>query len=330
MPDSAAPSPISGNPGNTPAIRIRGLEKIYAASGGQPPQHALRSVDLDIPTGSMFGLLGPNGAGKSTLINILAGLVLKTEGNVQIAGHDLDSNWRQARLSIGVMPQELVMDPFFTPKETLNLQAGLYGVPRSERRTNELLEAVGLSDKSDVYARTLSGGMRRRLMIAKAMVHRPPILILDEPTAGVDVELRQALWREVRAINKAGATILLTTHHFEEVEAMCDRIAIIDQGKVIMNGPMHEMVARLDQKDLTLHLAEPLDTIPKSLSDVDVNLQDSRTMIVRFHPTEIRSIDLLEKVREAGISVEDFTTGEPSLEDLFLSLTSHKNKKAQQ
>lgn len=324
MPDRAGPPSPPDPPEAELAIRIQGLDKVYAASGGEAPTHALKEVDLEIPKGSMFGLLGPNGAGKSTLINILAGLVIKTGGKVEIAGHDMDAAWRQARLSIGVMPQELVMDPFFSPRQTLELQAGLYGVPSSERRTEELLATVGLTEKADVYSRTLSGGMRRRLMVAKALVHRPPILILDEPTAGVDVELRQTLWREVRAINDAGATILLTTHHFEEVEAMCDRIAIIDRGRVIRNGPIGEMVAELDQKDLVLRLAGPLAAVPAALDGLDARLNGGNELVVRFRPTEVKTLDLLNRAREAGLEVEDFSTQEPSLEDLFLSLTSRR------
>ncbi len=304
-----------------PAIRIRGLNKVYRAQSGQPPFQALRDVDLEIPQGSVFGLLGPNGAGKSTLINILAGLVVKTGGRVEINGHDLDSAWRQARLSIGVMPQELVIDPFFTPRQTLELQAGLYGVPSWQRQTMALLDMVGLADKGDAYSRTLSGGMRRRLMMAKALVHRPPIVILDEPTAGVDVELRELLWNEVRSINEAGATILLTTHHFDEVEAICDRIAIINKGEVIRNGPMDEMVAELDRKDLVISLAEPCTGIPEVLDDLDAHLAGERTLVVSFHPTRSRTIDLLSRIREAGLQIEDLSTRDPKLEDLFRALT---------
>src|SRR5437764_3913513 len=213
------------------AIAISGLSKVYRGRAGAKP--ALDAVDLAIPRGSLFGLLGPNGAGKSTLINILAGLVVKTAGRAAIWGVDIDKQPRQSRAAIGVVPQELNIDPFFTPREMLDLHAGLYGVPRRERRTDEILAAVGLTDMADAYARTLSGGMRRRLMVGKAMVHSPPVLVLDEPTAGVDVELRRQLWDHVRELNARGATILLTTHYLEEAEELCDRIAIIDRGKVV-------------------------------------------------------------------------------------------------
>ena len=192
------------------------------AKKGEPPKDALKGIDLSIPAGSIFGLLGPNGAGKSTLINILAGLVNKTAGQVSIWGFDQDVNPRQSRAAIGVMPQELNIDPFFTPRGALEVQAGLYGVPKSERRTDDILELIGLSDKAEAYARTLSGGMRRRLLLGKALVHSPAVLVLDEPTAGVDIELRQMLWDNVRALNKQGMTIILTTHYLEEAEEMCD------------------------------------------------------------------------------------------------------------
>ena len=198
------------------AVSVSGLRKVYKGSGRSPEKVALHDIDLTVPRGSLFALLGPNGAGKSTLINILAGLVRKTSGQAAIWGYDIDRDTRMSRASIGVVPQELNIDPFFTPHELLELQAGLYGVPKRERRTNEILESLGLLDKADAYTRTLSGGMRRRLMVAKAMVHAPPILVLDEPTAGVDIELRQQLWSQVRALNAAGTTVLLTTHYLEK------------------------------------------------------------------------------------------------------------------
>ncbi|MFT7254355.1 MAG: ABC-2 type transport system ATP-binding protein, partial [Paracoccaceae bacterium] len=216
------------------AIELRGLRKTYAGSGNTPPKEALKGIDLDIPVGSIFGLLGPNGAGKSTTINILAGLVNKTAGSVKIWGFDQDINPRQSRAAIGVMPQELNLDPFFTPRGALEVQAGLYGVPKSQRRTDEVLAMVGLSDKAEAYARSLSGGMRRRLLLAKALVHHPHILVLDEPTAGVDIELRKMLWDNIRKLNQDGMTIILTTHYLEEAQEMCDEIAIISDGEVIV------------------------------------------------------------------------------------------------
>lgn len=222
-----------------PAIRIRDLVKRYAPTGKAQKQGggklALDGVSFDVPQGQIFGLLGPNGAGKSTLINTLAGLVMKTSGTVEIWGHDIDRDVRNAKASIGIVPQEIVFDPFFTPAEVLENQAGLYGVPKAMRRTMELLRAVHLADKADAYARSLSGGMKRRLLIAKAMVHQPPVLVLDEPTAGVDVELRRQLWELVGELNRDGVTVVLTTHYLEEAEELCDRIAIINHGRLIAN-----------------------------------------------------------------------------------------------
>ena len=231
------------------AIEIAGLAKTYAGSKSQSPKEALKGVDLSIRRGSIFGLLGPNGAGKSTLINILAGLVVKTAGSARIWNFDIDVNPRRARRSIGVVPQELNLDAFFTPREALDIQAGLYGVPKSERRVDEVLEAVGLADKADAYARSLSGGMRRRLLVAKALIHQPPVVILDEPTAGVDVDLRRSLWSHMRELNARGVTVVLTTHYLEEAEEMCDEIAIIDQGQLVACGETRGIDPEAGRKD---------------------------------------------------------------------------------
>ncbi|MDE2437077.1 MAG: ABC transporter ATP-binding protein, partial [Sphingomonadales bacterium] len=228
---------------DTPAaIRIRDLAKVYAAQGPTPAKHALKGVSFDVPQGQIFGLLGPNGAGKSTLINILAGLVMKTSGSAEIWGFDIDQHPRNAKRSIGIVPQEIVFDPFFTPFEVLENTAGFYGVPKSARRSLEILAEVHLADKANAYARTLSGGMKRRLLIAKALVHQPPVIVLDEPTAGVDVELRRQLWELVGELNAGGVTVVLTTHYLEEAEQLCDRIAIINHGELIANKPTRELV----------------------------------------------------------------------------------------
>ncbi|HHB81180.1 MAG TPA: ABC transporter ATP-binding protein, partial [Aliiroseovarius sp.] len=216
------------------AIAIDHLSKFYRGGRGAPEKRALQDVTLRVPKGAIFGLLGPNGAGKSTLINILAGLVRKTSGTVNIWGFDQDINPRQSRAAIGVMPQELNLDPFFTPRAALDVPAGLYGVRKADRWTDDILKLVGLEGKAEAYARTLSGGMRRRLLLGKALVHRPHVLVLDEPTAGVDIELRQMLWDNVRRLNADGMTIILTTHYLEEAEEMCDEIAIVDQGKLVI------------------------------------------------------------------------------------------------
>jgi ABC-2 type transport system ATP-binding protein len=302
------------------AVAVRGLNKTYRAKSGTAVQ-ALIDIDLAIPRGSLYGLLGPNGAGKSTLINILAQLVIKTSGTVAIWGIDLDRDPRSAAAAIGVVPQELNIDPFFTPRELLELQAGLYGVPKAERRTMEILEAVGLADKSKAYARTLSGGMRRRLMVAKALVHTPPVLVLDEPTAGVDVELRQQLWSYVRQLNAGGTTVLLTTHYLEEAEELCDRIAIINHGRVIACEPTAVLLRRLDSKALVFILDEDLAAVPAPLARFDALLQSPRRLMLRYQPSRTRIGDILAAVQAAGLNILDLTTLEADLEDIFLQLT---------
>ncbi len=303
------------------AIEARGLTKIYKGTKRNGPVHALDNVDLAVPRGSIFGLLGPNGAGKSTFINIFAGLVRKTAGTGAIWDIDIDADPRQARAAIGVVPQELHIDPFFTPREALEVQAGLYGVPKAERATDEILAAVGLADKASSYARTLSGGMRRRLMVAKAMVHRPPVLVLDEPTAGVDIELRQQLWDYVRRLHREGVTIVLTTHYLEEAEELCDTIAIINHGKVIACERTPQLLKRLDAKGLILQVDRDLDTIPEPLAHLNAQLSNSRELCIRYQPSRDRVSDILEAVRAADIQVVDISTEETDLEDIFLQLT---------
>lgn len=304
------------------AVEIRDLVKTYAPSKTAGEKRALKGISLDIPQGSFFGLLGPNGAGKSTLINILAGLVNKTSGTASIWGYDTVNQMRAARRSIGVVPQELNLDPFFTPRELLDLQAGLYGVPTAERRTDEILEAVGLSDKAHAYARTLSGGMRRRLLVAKALVHSPPVLVLDEPTAGVDVELRRQLWEYVKKLNQAGTTILLTTHYLEEAEALCDRIAIINHGRLVACDDTKNLLSRLDSKRVTVVLAEEISEIPERLKVFDVTLKDGRELEFNYQPSKVRSGDIVSAVQDAGLKFAEIATKEPELEDIFVQLTS--------
>jgi len=303
------------------AIETRGLNKVYRGHRGRPDMHALKDVDLAVPRGSLFGLLGPNGAGKSTFINILAGLVVKTSGQVRVWGRDLDNDARNCRAAIGVVPQELNIDPFFTPRDLLDVQAGLYGVPPGERRTEELLDRVGLADQADAYARALSGGMRRRLMVAKAMVHTPPVLVLDEPTAGVDVELRHQLWSHVRELNARGTTIVLTTHYLEEAQQLCDRIAIIDHGRLICCERTEDLLRRLDRKELAIYLAESLDAVPASLNEFSVSLPEPKRLVFQYRPSETRIRDILTAVRGEGLTITDLTTQEGDLEDVFLQLT---------
>lgn len=303
------------------AIEVRGLEKVYKGSRKQPDKRALESIDLTIPAGSIFGLLGPNGAGKSTFINILAGLVNKTAGTCRVWGFDIDTNPRNAKASIGVVPQELFFDAFFTPFEVLELQAGLYGVPKAERRTDEILEMVRLSEQRDAYSRTLSGGMKRRLLIAKAMVHSPPILILDEPTAGVDIELRQQLWDNVRDLHAQGVTIVLTTHYLEEAEELCDEIAIINHGAVAVCEKTESLLRRIDEKEVIVETASDITTLPPALQDFDPRREGARNLV--FHTS--REGDsmrmLLRALADSDLDIVDFSTDETDLEDIFLQLT---------
>ena len=303
------------------AIRIEGLYKTYKGAKGQPEKQALKGIDLSIPRGSVFGLLGPNGAGKSTLINILAGLVVKTAGKVSIWGFDQDTNPRQSRASIGVMPQELNLDPFFSPRGALEVQAGLYGVPKSERRSDEILRMVGLEDKAEAYARTLSGGMQRRLLLGKALVHHPNILVLDEPTAGVDIELRQMLWTNIRKLNDQGMTIILTTHYLEEAEEMCDEIAIINSGEVVVRDSTKNLLGRLDAKTMVVHPDAAVETLPQG-DGIESELRSDGAVLLRYRVGATSAEQVLAAVHEAGITIRDVKTEEADLEDVFLSLTS--------
>ncbi|WP_341704363.1 ABC transporter ATP-binding protein [Ferrovibrio sp.] len=325
MPDTIRTIPAAAataSAASSPAISLRGLEKVYGR--GATAKRALKGIDLDIPRGSFFGLLGPNGAGKSTLINILAGLVRKTAGTAAIWGHDIDHDKRQAQAAIGVVPQELNIDPFFTPREALEFQAGLYGVPRAERRTAEILAAVGLTDKADSYARTLSGGMRRRMLVAKALVHAPPVLVLDEPTAGVDVELRQQLWAYVRQLNAAGTTVVLTTHYLEEAEALCDHIAIVHHGAIAAMDSTPALLARLDRKDVILTLAADLAALPAVFADLNAELLGPRRLRLQYRPSQIAFSTVLARIQGAGLEIADLSTQDADLEDLFLELTAKK------
>ena len=300
-----------------PAIRIESLSKVYA--GGKL---ALDEVSFDVPRGQIFGLLGPNGAGKSTLINILAGLVMKTGGKAVIWGFDIDEHPRNAKRSIGVVPQEIIFDPFFTPRETLEIQAGLYGIPEGQRQSDALLAAMHLTDKANAYSRTLSGGMKRRLLVAKAMVHSPPILVLDEPTAGVDVELRRQLWDYVRLLNKQGVTVVLTTHYLEEAEELCDRIAIINHGKVIANEPTRELVAKAQKKAVVVTFDRDIDEVPTNTCFENIALVDERTLEITYRKDRVNAGQVLTALTADGLAIVDVSTRDPDLEDVFLSLVA--------
>ncbi|WP_419807768.1 ABC transporter ATP-binding protein [Sphingomonas sp.] len=298
------------------AITIDRLCKTYA--GGK---QALDDVSFDVPRGSIFGLLGPNGAGKSTLINILAGLVNKTGGTASIWGFDIDAHPRNAKASIGIVNQEILFDPFFTPVETLEIQAGLYGVPKAQRRSMELLRAVHLEDKATAYARTLSGGMKRRLMVAKAMVHSPPVLVLDEPTAGVDIELRQQLWAYVRELNAGGVTVVLTTHYLEEAEQLCDRIAIINHGRLVANEPTRDLVARAQEKVVSVTVDRDLAQAPAAACFEKIVLKRGRVLEITYDKGRVNAGEVLAAVQREGLGIVDVSTREADLEDVFLSLT---------
>jgi len=302
------------------AIEAKGLIKTYPATKTMPEKNALRGIDLAIPRGSMFGLLGPNGAGKSTFINILAGLCQKTAGEVSIWGVDIDEHPRAARAGIGVVPQELAADVFFTPRESLETQAGLYGVPKAQRSTMEILTALGLGDKADAYVRQLSGGMKRRLMVAKALVHQPPVLILDEPTAGVDVELRRQLWAYVRELNARGVTIVLTTHYLEEAQELCDTIAIVNHGQVVACEPTRTLLGRLDTKAVVITPNVPFDVAP-AIPGFDGKLRPDGRLAITFKTAETNVEAVLTAVRAAGVGIKDLSTEDPDLEDVFLALT---------
>ena len=303
------------------AIEIKNLVKTYAPQHNQPEKFALKGVDLSIPRGSIFGLLGPNGAGKSTMINILAGLVNKTSGSIRIWGFDQDQSPRQSRAAIGVMPQELNLDPFFTPRGALEVQAGLYGIPTKDRRSDAILEMVGLTDKAHAYARTLSGGMRRRLLLAKALVHHPQILVLDEPTAGVDIELRQMLWQNVRRLNRErGMTIILTTHYLEEAEEMCDEIAILSQGQIVTQDTTKNLLGKLDAKSLVIQPAQPVAQLPQS-DHITTQRRDDGSIVFSYRAQDITADDVLQFVKSSGITIADVRTEQADLEDVFLSLT---------
>lgn len=311
MTDSSPAAPVQ------PAIAIESLSKVY--KGGK---QALDNVTFNVPRGQIFGLLGPNGAGKSTLINILSGMVNKSSGTARIWGFDIDINPRNAKNSIGIVPQEIVFDPFFTPFETLENQAGFYGVPKDQRKTMELLRAVHLEDKANAYARTLSGGMKRRLLVAKAMVHSPPILVLDEPTAGVDIQLRQQLWAYVKQLNNLGVTIVLTTHYLEEAEQLCDRIAIINHGRLITDKPTRELVGMAQEKVVVVTVDRALSEVPTAPCFEKVELTTDRTLTITYQKDKANAGQVLAAIQEKGLQIVDVSTRDPDLEDVFLNLTA--------
>lgn len=303
------------------AIAAKAVTKTYRGEDGATAVTALAGADLFVPRGSVFGLLGPNGAGKSTLINILAGLVRRSAGEIAVWGYDIDRDARRSRASIGVVPQELNMDPFFTVEEMLDVQAGYYGVPRAKRRTGELLEIMGLAGKARARGRALSGGQQRRLMVARAMVHDPPVLVLDEPTAGVDIELRQQIYRYVEELRAGGTTILLTTHYLEEADRLCDRVAIIHEGKIVACDTKAALLAKWDHKELTVRTGAALTDVPRRLAALGAKMTAPDCLVFHYGRKEHKIGDLLDAVRAEGIDIADLSTHEADLEDIFLMLT---------
>jgi ABC-2 type transport system ATP-binding protein len=326
MPTRHGPRAAAALPGN--AIEIEGLTKIYAGDKDTPPKTALKGIDLTIPRGAFFGLLGPNGAGKSTIINIMAGLVTKSLGRVRIWDYDIDTHHRAAKCAIGVVPQELNIDPFFTPKQILDIQSGLYGIRPSEYTTWEVLETMGLTEQAHCYTRWLSGGMRRRLLIGKAILHAPPVLVLDEPTAGVDVELRQHLWSWMKDANAKGTTILLTTHYLEEAEKLCDTIAIMDEGDVITCEPTGDLLRRIDSKEMIVTIADDIVLVPATLASFDVELTPPRRLHFRFQRSSTQMGQIIAAIQAAGLTIADLATTEGRLEDVFLELTRGRKQGA--
>ena len=313
-------------PENKLALEITNLNKYYDEDN---KNFALNNVSLNIPAGSIFGLLGPNGAGKSTLINIISGAVIKTSGKVIVWGYDIDKHRKQSKLAIGVVPQELNIDAFFTPQETLNLHSGMFNVPKNSWRTDELLELMDLSDKAKSYSRTLSGGMRRRLLVAKAMVHSPPIVILDEPTAGVDVELRQKLWKYFKKLNKQGVTIILTTHYLEEAENLCDHIAIVNKGKIIANETKKSLLTKSNKKIINIKLSknEFFEKDKKFLKNIGELIIYENQVEFHFNPNKVSTKKVIETLYNSDLDIIDFSTKDISLEDIFINMTNEYNRK---
>jgi ABC-2 type transport system ATP-binding protein len=307
---------------NSIALEIKNIGKTYKLQDGNSLK-ALDDITFNVKQGEIFGLLGPNGAGKSTLINILGGTVIKSQGLVNVWGFDLDLNPRQVRASIGIVPQEVNVDPFFTPKKLLDIQAGMYGVAKKDRITDKILELTSLTDKADSYMRSLSGGMRRRLLLAKAMVHQPPILILDEPTAGVDVDLRQKLLENVKELNKQGVTIILTTHYLQEAEELCDRIAIINHGKIVALDKTENLLSEIHLKKIKFKVKNFKNIGDKLDDHLKIEYLKNNQISIKYDKTISNIEDIIFKIKEKGLEIEDIMTEDADLEDVFIKLTKN-------
>ncbi len=305
------------------ALTVENLTKVYLDSKTKKENQALSNLSFEVKQGEVFGLLGPNGAGKTTFLSILGGTVTKTNGNVNVWGFNLDKNPRQVKASIGIVPQEVNLDAFFSPHKLLELQAGLYGITKKDRITDLILKMVALEDKANAYSRSLSGGMKRRLLIAKAMVHQPPILILDEPTAGVDVELRNNLWDNVKELNKEGVTIILTTHYLLEAQEMCDRIAIIDRGNLVALDTTKKLLERIQTKKINF-IVKDVD-LNKSLQmkGIKFNINTKNLISATYEKSSLDFGEIINYLNQNQIKIEDISTEDGDLEDVFVQLTKH-------
>jgi len=303
-------------------LYVKNLNKIYSKNSSKTV-HAINNLNLEVNEGEIFGLLGPNGAGKSTFINILAGTTIKTSGEVNVWGFDLDKNPRQVRASIGIVPQEINIDPFFTPRDILELQAGMYGIKKKDRITDTILKLVSLEHQSKSYTRALSGGMRRRLLVAKALVHRPPIVILDEPTAGVDVELRSNLWNNVRELNKNGVTIILTTHYLNEAEQMCNRIGILNKGNLVALDTTKNLLKKIQTKIVKFSVDNKVKISKDSLKSINVISNNISELAVSYEKNSLSIIEIINFINNQNIKISDISTDDGDLEDVFIRLTKN-------
>ena len=305
------------------ALSVENLTKIYSNTKSRKPNKALNELNFEVKQGEVFGLLGPNGAGKTTFLSILGGTVVKTSGKVNVWGFDLDKNPRQVRASVGIVPQEINLDAFFSPKQLLDLQAGLYGIAKKDRITDLILKMVELEDKANAYSRNLSGGMKRRLLIAKAMVHQPPILVLDEPTAGVDVELRNNLWDNVKELNKEGVTIILTTHYLIEAQQMCDRIAIIDKGNLVALDTTENLIKRIKTKKINLKVKNISLNENLLMKDINFKINSKNSISITYEKNSLDFGEIVNYLNQNNIEIEDISTEDGDLEDVFVQLTKH-------
>ena len=305
------------------ALSVENLTKIYSNTKSRKPNKALNELNFEVKQGEVFGLLGPNGAGKTTFLSILGGTVVKTSGKLNVWGFDLDKNPRQVRASVGIVPQEINLDAFFSPKQLLDLQAGLYGIAKKDRITNLILKMVALEDKANAYSRNLSGGMKRRLLIAKAMVHQPPILVLDEPTAGVDVELRNNLWDNVKELNKEGVTIILTTHYLIEAQQMCDRIAIIDKGNLVALDTTENLLKRIKTKKINLKVKNVSLNENLLMKDINFKINSKNSIVITYEKNSLDFGEIVNYLNQNNIKIEDISTEDGDLEDVFVQLTKH-------